>query len=211
MILCHLNKIGIFFAPKTGTTSLHELFKNYIVNLNNHDHLNYQELFSKHPELISYTFYAFYREPADRLLSALLFIKQKRKADMHRIITGINPKYPDKLSDEELKTVDEYSVEDMIDNFIAFNPGLDLEFNWLLKPQVHWLDHSSIKLLNFYDYDNEVTKLLLKFQFIPNLTFKINTTVRPKDFKILKTVNDFAKQQYKVDYNFFKTRGIQFT
>jgi hypothetical protein len=211
MILCHLNKIGVFFAPKTGSTSLHKLFSNYTTNLNKHDHITYEELFNKHPELMSYDFYAFYREPADRLLSALLFIKQKRKPDMFRIITGTNPERPDRLSEEQTSVVDNYSVYKMLENFSLFDPGLDLEFNWLLKPQINWLDHKSIQLLNFYDYDNEVRNLLLKFQFIPNLTFKTNTTVYPKDTQIVNACRYFAGNYYKQDYEFFKAKGIQFT
>ena len=201
----------MFFPPKTGTTSLHKIFAQYTLNLNTRDHINYEKLFSKYPELDLYKFYAFYREPADRLLSALLFIKQKRKADMYRIITEIHPKDADRLTEEEILTVDFYSVYKMLENFSLFNPGLDLEFNWLLKPQVHWLDHKSIQLLNFYNYDNEVRNLLLKFQFIPNLTFKVNTTIRPKDTQIVNACRYFAGNYYKQDYEFFKTKGIQFT
>jgi hypothetical protein len=99
----------------------------------------------------------------------------------------------------------------MLENFSLFDPGLDLEFNWLLKPQINWLDHKSIQLLNFYDYDNEVRNLLLKFQFIPNLTFKTNTTVYPKDTQIVNACRYFAGNYYKQDYEFFKAKGIQFT
>jgi hypothetical protein len=130
---------------------------------------------------------------------------------MFRIITGTNPERPDRLSEEQTSVVDNYSVCKMLENFSLFDPGLDLEFNWLLKPQVHWLDYKSIQLLNFYDYDNEVQNLLLKFQFIPNLTFKANTTIHPKEPDIFKTCQQFATNYYKQDYEFFEARGIQFT
>lgn len=189
MLIDYRLKIGVFYPPKTGSTSLQNLFLHFTINYNVHDHNNYQWFKSLYPTNIDeYKFFAFYREPADRLLSSIKFIQQKLNKE----------KYCN------------YSIDEMISLFDSYYD----EYKWMLRPQTYWLDYPNITLLNFHKFDNETDKILkaLELERVFQATVlnpKLNTTKNnsPKTEKLVQ----FAQINYKEDYNFFASKGIQFT
>lgn len=71
MILDKEKQIAIFLNPKTGSTTLLELFKKESFNIFDHGHENLSQAESKYGTLETYSKFCFYRDPLDRARSIL--------------------------------------------------------------------------------------------------------------------------------------------
>lgn len=71
MILDKEKRIAIFLNPKTGTTTLLEVFKKESFSVYDHGHENLNEAESKYGSLEMYRKFCFYRDPLDRARSIL--------------------------------------------------------------------------------------------------------------------------------------------
>ena len=189
MVIDKRLKIGVFYPPKTGSTSLFKLLQNYTLNQNSRSHNNYEWFSLYYGNVIDqYKFFAFYREPVDRLFSSIKFIQQKLNKE----------KYGN------------YSIDEMISLFDSYYE----EYKWMLRPQTYWLDYPNITLLNFHKFDEETEKILTALELErvvePGVVNPRLNVTKETSYKTKKLI-EFAQNNYKNDYDFFKSRGIQFT
>lgn len=199
--------------PKNGTGSLHEIFKHFLVHYNVHGHTTFSEYFDKYPEKVhGYRYFAFYRDPIKRLLSSLLFIKRTLHFTFLPIISNTarteeGQKYH--TLDDSIKAIlESYTIDMMLDLW----PKLydEATFEWMLKPQVTWLDCEKIELLDLRRFDEEVGKVANIIGEPHHHKIYTNESIKLPGDKITPKLISFAKEFYKVDYDFFISRGISF-
>jgi hypothetical protein len=139
MILDTNKKIIIFLNPKTGTTTLCHLYKDFELLINDHNHCTFntfRKVYSDIPnDLSEYTFFCFYRDPIERFLSSF-------------------------ISFTKLVVKQEISILDFIKD-------LNDDVSITMKKQIEWLDHKDLVLLDYRNYSNEIRKLGITAEHIP--------------------------------------------
>jgi hypothetical protein len=222
MIIDNTRKLAVFMPPKTATHSLYEVFRDASLTHVSHDHINLDGMLVQFPQMQSqlgaFTFYAFYREPLDRALSMLMFMKRRWCAEiMHRVlgngarISCLNRKFYEDLSPELQAANDTITP---IQVWRAMQDRINSGRLAAWSKQVNWLNQPSINLilLNFHDHDAEMRRLLTAFGANPDRVLP-NENEQPKrpDIDILSP-EDAAEIRafYQDDYDFFTSKGITF-
>ena len=239
MIYCTERKIGIFFNPKTGSSSLFESFKNINTTLKKHTHINYTTALNAYslPDFDKYKFFCFYRDPVSRFNSAFKYFKRETFAialvkfatneEWLKAHQQIQKKiyddylfehkyYPGRyfwLSDETRSILESITLEQVLD--LVPEPGVVpniREGNTGLSFQKTWFDHNiDITYLNFADYDNELRKLLSFFDVTIDTVPHINETISLEtDVPFTTEQRNLIMQKYQTDYDFFASKGITF-
>ena len=85
----------------------------------------------------------------------------------------------------------------------------------LFSPQINWLDHPQVNLLNYADFNNEMKKMCDLFEVSPDkpLPTKNVGIKNTRDITIETVTSDQInriKQYCKCDYDFFDSKGITF-
>jgi hypothetical protein len=222
MIIDNPKRLAVFMPPKTATHSLYEIFRNANLSHVSHDHINLEGMLVQFPQMIpilsEFTFYAFYREPLDRALSMLTFLKRRRVAEvMHRLLGNDPPK---------ISCLNRRNYENQSTAIQAANDAIPLIRVWrgmrnyidgqklgAYSKQVNWLNKPSINMiyLNFHDHDNEIRRLLTGFGANPNIVIPTENeqpklpidTVTPEEAAEIRAF-------YQEDYDFFASKGITF-
>jgi len=167
MIIHEKSKVAILLNPKTGSTTLCDIFQKYDVDVCIHDHktlTDFREEYSDHSE---YKIYSFYREPIERFKSAyntalslhnhrtfrfiLLKNVSKKSISMYDVAKPIseeNIEYLKNISPYEMLTA--LNTED-INKIRSFTP--------LFANQIQWID-DSVTTLNFENFESEVKMLI---------------------------------------------------
>lgn len=208
MLLCKTRKIGVFFPPKTGSSTISELFKGVNLDVNSHHHKRDPEV--SDPE--NYTFYGFYRDPIERYLSGLNYTKRLNYGMLEilqffyseRISCARNPSYAD-LTDEQKFMIDSLHPMEYFRKFVKTqNAGI------VFGNQINWLGKFDVNLLDFRDFENQVKFLCEQFDM------KIDTVPKINESKAKHKVSELSasdiqelKDFYAVDYDFFESRGIR--
>lgn len=215
MIICRKRRIVIFMPPKTGTVSLHRIFRDRDLDVCEHGHGNYinfslscreDESYGK-PE--DYTAFAFYREPLDRAKSMLRYIKRRKCHEVFHAVYGnqvkiscLQPNTYFGLSPELKKMNDEIRL---IDVFRKMTHVRDTAY----KKQVNWLNYPNMNLLNYNDYDNEIRKLTELFGFHIDIIPRANMSIHVPDADVMtEDEENEIKEFYKDDYEFLNSKGL---
>lgn len=213
MVVSEQHKFIVFMPPKNGTGTLHEIFKGMHITFNIHGHMEYTEYFDLHPEKKDYMCFAFYRDPVKRLMSSLLFIKRTLHYNFLPLISDVvrteeSHKY--NTLDVSVKTLLEtYTVDKMLDMWEELNS--ERAFKWMLKPQIDWLGYDKIELLDLRKYDEELDRVIaLMGNGSSHTKVSTNESIKLPGDEITPKLISFAKEHYKVDYDFFASKGISF-
>lgn len=222
MIVSKENNICIFLNPKTGTTTLCDIFKDKsYVDFLIHEHLDYTDYKKKYPDLDNMNLYSFYRNPVDRFISAYSYaLDTSTCLAASRIYTYyINPSHlnafntHEELTESQLEEVKSLSIKDILTHksvksilrlLSDVTPGL-------FFPQVTWLDYEGINLLDFNNFEHEVKKLLTLCNEpdivteIPRLNnvSPVYTNITEEEISLIQTL-------YEKDYEFFSSKNITF-
>lgn len=201
-------------VPKTGTFTLYNLFYGKIdVCGHNHEHLKRFEMISKKDgsfgSPLAYTMYAFYRNPVERAVSMLRYIKRWRTHNFFHSFYGdtfrmscLEENEYESLSPEMKKLNDEVRLIDVFRKMTYLRDNV-------YRKQVHWLDCEHINLLNFDDYDNELRKLSDLLEINITEVSIYNPSIKIDYLDQLSTEEvDEIKEYYKEDYDFFNKKGI---
>lgn len=213
MIVSEQYKFIVFMPPKNGTASLHEIFKHMHISYNIHGHMTYSEYFSTYPEKKeNYRCFAFYRDPIKRLMSSLMFIKRTLHYNFLPLIsptfrTQEHQKYSN-LDDNIKNLLETYTVNRMLDMWeVLYGPKT---FEWMLKPQINWLDYEKMELLDLRKYDEELDKLVSLMGGDTHVKVSKNESIKLPGDEITPRLISFAKEFYEEDYRFFASKGISF-
>lgn len=222
MIVSIDKKFCIFLNPKTGTTTLCDIFENKpYVDFAIHEHMDYTDFIAKYPTEKDIVLYSFYRNPVDRFISAYSYaLNSPACLAASRIYTHyinsahLNPfNTSATLTQEQLEEVKALSLKDIFTHQNAksilrllsdVTPGLFL-------PQVAWLDYEGINLLNFDCFEDEVKKILTLAQDsdILHQIPKLNA-VDPVYTSVTEEEAELIKSMYQKDYEFFLSKNITF-
>jgi hypothetical protein len=209
MIVSKKNKVVIFLVPKTGTYTLCKTFYDKGLDECAHSHENYSAI-CKRRDFSQYTMFAFYRDPVERAVSMLRYIKRWRTHDFFHAFYG---------NEIKMSSFGDNPYEDLSPELKALNDSVSLievfrtmthHRNNVYRKQVHWLNFPDMQLLDFRNYDEEVQKLAeildiniseidignpsLKIEHLDNLT---------------KDDIQEIKNYYTEDYMYLKERGIK--
>lgn len=223
MIISTENKIAVFLVPRTGTSSLSTLFQQSGANLHlcRHSHANMTSLdqvaSEENIDLTGFRYYAFYREPYDRAVSIVNYIRRGRQCSkFYHAFFG--DRYP--VSCAGRQTYRELSPElQAVNDSVPFIEVFR-RFKWFFekgaygKTHKRWLDHPEVQPLNFHDYDGELNRLLVEFGLNPSTVNKpvMNQSIYIPELDVLSASEEQEIRDYlSEDYEFLASRGIRFT
>lgn len=215
MLVSKEKKIAVLLTPKTGTFTLCSLFHKRGLDVCKHIHENYSRFESicksdnSYGSIEDYTVYAFYRDPLDRALSMLRYIKRWRTHNLFHAIYG---------NDVKISSLEENRYEDLSPELKALNDTVPLievfrkmhyHRDFVYRNQTHWISHPRVKLLDYSNYEAEVRMLADQFEIdIPDVPV-LNASIRSNELDILT----FEEQQeimryYAKDYEFLESKGL---
>jgi hypothetical protein len=216
--------VVVFLVPKTGTSSLTQLFRriqkeaeiSFCVHAHGTWH-NFEKMDGEiSPDIMSYRKFAFYREPVDRIISIVNYLRRSRQlAKFYHAFYG--DKYPISCSyrgDYTTLSPKMKKMNDAIPLMEAFH-----KFRWFFERgaygrlQMEWLDCPGLELLNFHDYHNELGKLLIALNLDPEKVVreKVNQSIYIPELDTLTAEETAELREYaKEDYEFFASKGITF-
>lgn len=207
MIVCNKRKISVVLNPKTGTTTLCNIFKNLEVDECLHDHKTLDK------NLVDHQVFSFYRDPVDRFLSSARYYKRRYYVNLIHAIYGNKIKIScltttpyDLLEDDIKRAIESISIRDILESNCMNSNEL------FFKPQTSWLDHPNTVLLNYHEYESEVMRLLSYFDYYNFDIPRLNESIKLPQYDQVDT-NTIAKIQdlYRTDYDFFASKGITFS
>jgi hypothetical protein len=140
------------FPPKNGTHSaVHFLtavgWKRIEADINvRKRHLTPDVLIQMYPNLNNYTLYGFLRNPLKRFESVLLHLKQFPYTRLQ---------YEKFLEEQGATPREQISYDEMI----RLIPVMPSNYDIMFKPQVAWLTHPKVTVLDFDAYESELRRI----------------------------------------------------
>ena len=212
-------------VPRTGTNTMRVMFKSTGIPLAVCDDTHYgythvapalKETGPDIPNLNEYKFYSFYRDPFDRCLSVVNYLRRGRQA-----CRFFHAFYGDNADISCASRVPYLQLSDELKAMIDAVPLIEVfrKFKWFFersiygKTQEPWLKGPVIPL-NFADYDNEVGRLLTEFGVDPSTVTipHINESLYLPEFDTLTAAEEAEIRDYMADdYAFLATKGIRFS
>jgi hypothetical protein len=181
----------MFLPPKTGTQTARVFLKNIGWHVIPPEH-NYPETnLAKYPNLSTYKHYVFLRNPLDRFVSTIVFLKQ------HENTIGHFKKVID--ANQIGTTVEALTYDQFVDYFSQFNA----KFPIMLEPQSRWATLPGTEVLDFDNYEAEIRRISGDYTnplVVQNKSTDFGRSV------VTQKVIDFVKQHYAVDYALAKDR-----
>ena len=187
MIIHETKKIIVLLNPKTGTTTLYDIFKRY---KSGHRHCQYKNV----PNFKNYKIFGFYRDPVDRFVSTHNYLIKTYKT----LETTKNTEWYKKYTND-------ITIAELIETLVSGIGGPVLD---LFLHQTNWLN-SNVELLNYHDFENQCKRLMNIFEIDLNRNIPItNNSVN----KIIPTdiEKNLIQSFYKKDYDFFSNNGIYY-
>lgn len=137
-----------------------------------------------------YEIYGFFRNPLDRFLSLLKFMKnQIHKWGNFRLAIG--------LSENQIRAL---SYDELLDAFPKYETLMDVYF----LPQSEWL--KAANLLDFNNYTQEILRVAKMLGQTQVLVGKLNEST-PSDEVPSQRVIDFVQSYYADDYRLWQERA----
>lgn len=223
MLVSEQNKAIFLETPKTGSTvfreSYYAAYGDAYIRIHTHAPLNkVAGIFAEHypnSDPSEFTVYAFYRDPIERFLSNWRYscsqIEQSRTDGIasNRLYETIAEWY---LSTEDYEARAEITFS--LDRYLALlGTKTDFPTISLACPQTDFMDADTV-LLNFADFNNEARKIAPLFgladAFSKNIPIANATGSIAYKNALTNVHKRMIKSLYRKDYEFFKSRGIQF-
>ncbi len=192
MLIDHRTKTLVLMNPKTGTSSLRVMFRDFISP--EYYHIRWHELDSS---LASYTKYAFYRDPIERFISGYSYLCQVYYKGFYKDpVTRSRIELV--LQSLDCETPQQITVDKVLDAKYNDRHGAVLD---ILDPQIEWIGNNEINLLNFNNFNSECGKLFAAFNINPVKVEQVNITE-----PITLTLEQIqrVKGYYKEDYEYAK-------
>lgn len=193
MLFNEATKQAFVFPPKTGSHTVKNFLKSR--NWREHGTLDWHSFIDiaikKFPELNNYDIYGFFRDPLARFESSILFMKQHATSNYY---------FSELLRNNGVqKCVEEISYDDIVDLFDLVNT-YDF-FKILFLPQVCWLEHSKVEVLDFDKFENELQRIAGN-KHAPILSYNVSTSFGKS--AVTNRVKNFVRQNYADDYSYGK-------
>lgn len=187
-MICFDKRKLIFVMPtKTGTHTLFDLFQSWGGKQVSEDfHLRIEDASEYIPDINSYTAYGFFRNPLERFLSAVRYLKQG---------------YSWKELNFSLQELYDAKYDFFVDQFDLYNQAIPR----YLDPQVAWLQN--VNALDFSKFDLEVLKIARMIGISKVSIPVLNSTVPRAEVPSAKVI-DFVNSYYAEDFRFGKKLGL---
>jgi hypothetical protein len=228
MILCKRKKVALLLNPKTGSSSLVNMFSYTDVSYVRHTHWTYDEatVFLDGPtiyinDLQNYKFFVFYRDPIERFLSSARFNISRWKYANYLLRSGpLKPELdlstlddPPVLEEEEVGYTWTDLFPDDVKNFLETCDTLHYDPSWAylhFKKQISWFNVPSddITYLSFRDFDSSLRTLFDAFD-VPSKNIAEKSNVSDKSlYSLSKKQRIIVEEMYSDDYEFLSARNL---
>jgi len=191
MYFCKEKKLCIFEPPKTGTRTMQAFLKAAGWNFLPPYHGFPEDCLQRYPNLYGYKAYCFIRNPLDRFVSTVLFLKQNGAYERQLL---------QMLMDHGIdRNVETSTYEDFVDCF----KHLRLAYTQFFTYQLRWTTHPNTELLDFDNFESELRRISGDYS-TEMVKHHVST-----DFGrsvITQKVIDFVRQEYAADYALAKDR-----
>ena len=191
MYFCKEKKLCIFEPTKTGTMTMQAFLKSVGWNFLSPFHGLPEDYLKKYPNLYEYKAYSFIRNPLDRFVSAVLFLKQNGSYEKQLLKI-----FMDHGIDRNIVTL---TYEDFVDCF----KHLRIEYNQFFTYQLRWTTHPNTELLDFDNFESELRRISGDYS---TEIVKHHVSTDFGRSVITQKVIDFVRQEYAVDYALAKDR-----
>ena len=215
MIICSKRKIGVFLIPKTGTVTLTKLFKNVDVDVKDHQHTNFAQMMSdygtKFSDLETYRFFAFYRDPVDRLISSLRYQRRTLYPSVIHFFYGNEIKISCLCQTPYTELADNIKVAiEALSNLQLLESHFCDRGTALFAPQVNWLNQPTLNMtyLNYHNYDAEVRRLMAEFDCYDFEIPILNQSVKLASDVLTEPEIQLIQQRYADDIAFLASKGL---
>lgn len=223
MIVNHDKKIVVLLTPKTGSTTLRTLLKEWFVSdYGSHAQIANasQYIYDAGFNPLDYTIFAFHRDPVDRVLSAMSaacmsFIqlspdRESVQQFLDTVLPGVQapPVAEDERDTRHIEHLYSHSIgSKALPSEIINRNG---EATGGLASQLMWVGHDQIHLLSYEDYENNLTMLcnLLDVPLPSPIPRENESGSRWSREDLPQSEVDFIKEYYKRDYDFFTSKGV---
>lgn len=203
MILCHNRKFAVLHNPKTGSVTVSHVFRNQTLDENKHDHVVYSN-----PD---YRLFSFFRDPVERYISAFNYIKRLHYSAIELLHYFYGEKIScakvmpyDEFTEDQKNKIDNVSPIQYFDHFVAKKCG-GIPFAF----QTYWLDRPNMTLLDYRNFDMELTRLCKEFDFEPDLIPRMNESrSRHKVSDLIEDEYNKIANFYQQDYDFLRKSKI---
>lgn len=184
-------KLCLFEPPKTGTRTARSFLHNVGWVYLAPDHGYPEDYLAKYSNLNQYQAYCFLRNPLERFVSTILFLKQ-----LNSVTTRIQ-----QIIDENTipATVETLTYEQFVDYFSQF----DTKFPIMWEPQSRWTTLPGTEILDFDNYEAEIRRI--SGDYTNPLVVQNKSTDFGKSVVTQKVI-DFVRQEYAADYALAKDR-----
>lgn len=187
----------LFFPPKNGTITAYDFLQDLGWYFHPSKHYSFMHsypdtMIKRYPNLNNYEIYVFIRNPLNRFVSSILYLKRMYGKKLNKIIEE------NKLN----TTVDKLTYDEFINLFEKIKKSYDF-FDVIFKPQFKWVSLQNIKLLDFCNYELELRKVS------GNYTNPIILKNASTDFGksvVTENVIDFVRSYYAEDYALARDR-----
>jgi len=176
-------KLCLYEPPKTGTRTAQAFLRSVGWHFLAPDHGFPEDYLKAHPNLYNYKAFAFFRNPLDRFISLILFVKQHYSSNI-------------KTKDKNIK---DYSYEEFVNSFDVIKSHIPI----LSAAQSCWMTHPNTEVLNFDNYEAEIRRISGDYTnpvIIKNKSTDFGRSV------VTQKVIDFVRQEYAADYALAKDR-----
>ena len=182
-------KLAFVLPPRTGSTTFSELL--YKWGASNAGFLHLKPSGVQIENFNQYTIYGFFRDPLDRFLSLIRFIRDKKISPNQFYETC-------GMSRQEFKLM---NYDQMLDAFPKYEPLIPNFFD----PQVDWLANAT--MLDFNNYTAEILRVARMFD-VTQVNLSVNNWTESTDEAPSQRVIDFVRSRYADDYRLGRERGL---
>lgn len=190
MIFHKEKKLCMFLPPKTGTQTARAFLLGAGWHIISPQHEAPEFHLAKYPNLTGYKSYVYLRNPLDRFVSGVLFLKQN----------AVSRYFKQFLEMRGIDTPLEYLT---YEQFLDVLEETNNQFAKIFSPQVTWMTHPNTEVLDFDNYEAEIRRIS-DDHTSPLITYNKST-----DFGrsvVTQKVIDFVRQYYAADYALAKDR-----
>lgn len=229
MILNKEKRVAVLLNPKTGSTSLQSIFKDWrVTSYGSHVDVKRARMIiaGMGEEVSLYTFYTFCRDPIERFLSAmpaacLSFIQLH--PNRGQVQEFLNAVFPEEYIVAPPRAPDESDITN-IEHLFLRNIGATALPSQLLKyelltggvfTQKHWLEGPNVEILKYEDYEESISTLCQAFEIdVPEYIPHDNVNDIKNKWQRSQLPDEeiaYIKEYYKDDYAFLESKGISYT